>query len=346
VVGFETVIGKTYEKKNETSVATRLAKTEGAKKKAQPTIIHPMLATLTHTYFYSPDWIYEEKFDGERCIAFKNGSKVLLKSRNNKSLNISYPEIEKAIESIGVKSIILDGEVVAFKGNLTNFSLLQSRMNLSNQEKIKTSRVAVHYCIFDLLYVDGYDVTKMPLIERKELLKKLFRFKDPLIYTPHTFKSSEKHFHAVCKKGWEGLIVKNAMSTYQHKRSSFWLKFKCGYEQELVIGGYTDPKRSRVGFGALLLGYYKGGKLHYAGKVGTGFDEATLRMLKKKFDAITTTKCPFINFDDSLKGVHWVTPSMVCEVGFTEWTRDNKLRHPRYLGLRRDKPAKKVIQEV
>jgi ATP-dependent DNA ligase len=206
--------------------------------------------------------------------------------------------------------------------------------------------VKVYYCIFDILYVDGYDVTKMPLIERKALLKKIISFKKPLIYTPHTFKSSDAQFHAACKKGWEGLIVKDAVSTYQHKRSPSWLKFKCGYEQELVIGGYTDPKNSRVGFGALLLGYYKGGKLYYAGKVGTGFDEATLKMLKKKFDALASSKCPFVNFDDPLKGVHWIRPSMVCEVGFSEWTNGNKLRHPRYLGLRRDKSAKKVVQEV
>jgi len=328
-------------------IQKQLAREKGARKKSFPTSIQPMLATLTHSYFYKSDWMYERKFDGERCIAFKKGAIAHLKSRNNLSLNISYPEIRKAVAKIaGVKSVILDGEVVAFKGKVTSFERLQPRMHISSEEKAKAHPVKVYYYIFDLLYVDGYDVTKLPLIERKRILRKLFPFKDPLRFTIYKFKTSAAYYKAACKKGWEGLIVKDMESTYVPRRSPSWLKFKCVADQELVIGGYTDPKGARVGFGALLLGYYKRGKLHYAGKVGTGFDEATLRALKKRFNKIGTKKNPFVNYDDSLQGVHWVRPVMVCEVGFEEWTKDNKLRHPRYQGLRLDKPAKKVVQEI
>lgn len=327
-------------------VQKQLALKKDARKKSFPTSVQPMLATLTHEYFYKANWMYERKFDGERCIAFKKGKIAHLKSRNDLSLDISYPEIRNAVAKItGVKSVILDGEVVAFKGRVTSFERLQPRMHISSQEKIKT-RSKVYYYIFDLLYVDGYDVTKLPLIERKRILRKLFPFKDPLRFTIYKFKTSAAYYKGACKKGWEGLIVKDMDSKYVHKRSPSWLKFKCVADQELVIGGYTEPKGSRVGFGALLLGYYKRGKLHYAGKVGTGFDESTLRALKKRFDKIETKKNPFINYDDSLQGVHWVRPVMVCEVGFEEWTKDNKLRHPRYQGLRLDKPAKKVVQEI
>lgn len=315
------------------------------KKKKQPNFFNVMLATLTHNYFYNTDWLYEHKLDGERCIAIKKGNKVILETRNHTSLNISYPDVEKAIAQIPA-NVILDGEIVAFKNGLSNFSRLQQRMHARTKEEASKTRIAVYYYIFDIMYLDGYDLTQLPLITRKHILRKVISFKKPLRYTQHTLKASASYFRAICKKGWEGLMVKDKQSTYQSKRSTDWLKFKCVQEQELVIGGYTEPQRSRVGFGALLLGYYKRGKLHYAGKVGTGFDTEALIYLKKKFDALEIKKNPFTNFNDSLKGVHWIKPQLVCEVGFTEWTRDNKLRHPRYLGLRRDKEAKQVTQEI
>lgn len=314
------------------------------KKKMQPTQINVMLATLTHNYFYSPDWMYEHKLDGERCISIKNGKEVSLQTRNHKSMNISYPDVEEAISHIDA-NVILDGEIVAFKHGLSDFSRLQQRMHARTKEEAKKTHIAVYYYIFDIMYLDGYDLTQLPLITRKQILRKIISFKKPLRFTPHKLKTSEAYFDGICKKGWEGLMVKNIRSTYQSKRSTDWLKFKCVQEQELVIGGYTDPQRSRIGFGALLLGYYKRGKFHYAGKVGTGFDTETLLYLKKQLDKLETSRMPFINYNDSSKGVHWVKPQLVCEVGFTEWTHDNKLRHPRYLGLRRDKPAKEVTQE-
>jgi DNA ligase D-like protein (predicted ligase) len=321
-----------------------LFKASDAKKKKMPHKISPMLATLTDERFYEKDWIYERKFDGERCVAFKNGKSIALRSRNDKSLDISYPEIKKALTKIKVDSVILDGEMVTFKGGISSFARLQERMHVSSAEKIQQSRIKVYYYIFDVIYINGYDVTKMPLIERKHILKTI-SFKDPLRFTAYKTGTSNAYYQNACKKGWEGLIVKKADSSYVHKRSSNWLKFKCVNEQELVIGGYTDPEGSRVGFGAILVGYYKQGKLHYAGKIGTGFDTQTLKMLAKKFKNIATQKNPFVNYDGAKSKVHWVKPQLVCEVSFTEWTKDNKLRHPSYLGLRRDKKAKDVRQE-
>ncbi len=332
-------------KKSSLSTLKALAQNKDVYKTKMPLTVQPMLAVLTHDYFYNSDWLYECKFDGERCIAFKQGNTVILKSRNDKSLNNSYPEIKDAIAALpSVKTAIFDGEVVAFKNGVTSFERLQPRMQ-ANQAN-KKSKVAVYYYIFDLLYIDGYDVTNMPLIERKRLLEKLFTFKNPLRYSTHKFKSSPAYFKAVCKKGWEGLMVKNAESPYVHKRSSAWLKFKCIEEQELVIGGFTDPQGARSGFGALLVGYYKNNKLHFAGKVGTGFDQKTLRNLYAQFKPLIIKKSPFVNYQGSTRQVHWLRPNLVCEVAFTEWTRGNKLRHPRYLGLRRDKSAKKVVQEL
>lgn len=315
------------------------------RKQKMPHEIKAMLATLSHERFYTKEWIYEHKFDGERCIAYKDGNHVMLRSRNQLSLDISYPEIKEAIAKIAPKNVVLDGEVVAFKGSETSFAQLQSRMHVATREKAELTGVRVYYYIFDILYLDGYDLTKLPLIVRKLILKNVMTFKNPLCYTTHRANITDSYFNERCKKGWEGLIVKKRDSVYEHKRSGNWLKFKCVSNQELVIGGYTDPQRSRIGFGALLLGYYKDGKLHYAGKVGTGFDDATLRELSAQLKKLEQKKNPFVNFDISTRGVHWVKPKLVGEIGFTEWTNDNKLRHPRYQGLRRDKAAKDVVKE-
>ncbi len=313
-------------------------------KKKMPHQMTPMLATLTEKRFYDKDWIYECKLDGERCVAYKNGTNVSLKSRNNNSLDISYPEIRKALAKINMDTVILDGEIVTFQGKISSFSRLQERMHVRSEKEAQESSVKVYYYIFDIIYLHGYEVTKLPLIERKHLLETI-SFKDPLRFTTYQFKASPAYYKKACDRGWEGLIVKKADSIYLHKRSSNWLKFKCINEQELVIGGYTDPQRSRIGFGAILVGYYKQGKFHYAGKVGTGFDDATLKDLTQKFKNLATEKNPFINYNGRKSRVHWVRPTLVCEVGFTEWTNDNKLRHPRYIGLRRDKSAKSVRQE-
>lgn len=313
--------------------------------KNMPVFTQPMLAQLTDNYFSSPEWIFERKLDGERCLVFIKKGRVTLKSRNDKVLNGSYPEIVEAFESYTIPDVILDGEIVAFKGTQTSFEKLQKRFDIKDPEKARQTGFKVYFYAFDLLYFDGYDTTHISLIKRKQLLKNAIQFKNPIRYTMHVNEKGVWCRNQACKKGWEGVIAKKRTSIYEHKRSSNWLKFKCVNEQELVIGGYTKPQGSRIGFGSLLLGYYSNNKLHYAGKVGTGFNDALLSTLYAKLKKAETDTNPFVNYDDSLRGVQWVKPKIVCQVGFTEWTRHNKLRHPRFLGVRNDKSAREVRQE-
>ncbi|MBN2366634.1 MAG: ATP-dependent DNA ligase, partial [Calditrichaeota bacterium] len=270
-----------------------------------------------------------------------------LKSRNNKNLNIPYPEVAEAISELKPDNFIIDGEIVAFEGDKTSFSRLQGRMQLEDEEEARASGVAVYYYIFDILHLGDYDLTKLPLRARKSILKKAVSYNDPLRFTTHRNEKGEKFYHEACRKGWEGLIAKDAHSTYVHSRSGKWLKFKCVNQQEFVIGGYTEPQGERLGFGALLIGYYDDDQnFRYAGKVGTGFDDETLKKLKGKMENRERKTCPFQNEQEiSREETHWVTPALVAEIGFTEWTEDNKLRHPRYLGLRRDKDPEDVHSE-
>lgn len=311
----------------------------------QPDWISPMLATLTDDYFSDRQWLYERKLDGERVLAFIHGGHVSLLTRNKKSLNTTYPEIIDQLKKQEYPMII-DGEIVAFSGKLTSFSRLQKRMKIHSMQQVRHSNIKVYYYLFDLLFLDGYDLTTLPLRTRKSLLKKAISFSDGLRYTPHRNEQGEDFHKEACKKGWEGIIAKEAVSSYVHSRSRKWLKFKCTHQQELVIGGFTDPGGSRHGFGALLVGYYEKKRLHYAGKVGTGFDDATLEELAKKLKKLETTTCPFEEkHEASAKDVHWVKARMVAEVGFTEWTSDGRLRHPRYIGLRDDKNPEDVVRE-
>jgi DNA ligase D-like protein (predicted ligase) len=306
----------------------------------------PMLATLTHDYFSDPDWIYERKLDGERCLVFRDGDELRILSRNQKNLNDTYPELVEALERERLHRFVVDGEIVAFEGDVTSFSRLQGRIGIKNPDEARASGIAVYLYLFDILHRDGYDVTGLPLRTRKALLKEALSFKDSVRYTAHRNEEGEKYHEEACRKGWEGIIAKDASSAYAHSRSKKWLKFKCGNRQELVVGGFTDPGGSRIGFGALLLGYYEGEEFRYAGKVGTGFDDETLESLRRKMDKLERESCPFEDCEEaSGQGVHWITPRLVAEIGFTEWTGDNRLRHPRYLGLRIDKPAGKVVRE-
>jgi DNA ligase D-like protein (predicted ligase) len=303
-----------------------------------------MLATLTQERFSREGWIFEPKLDGERCLAFKRGKEVRLMSRNRKIISNSYPELVDALLSQNSRDFIVDGEVVAFNAGVTSFQRLQGRMQLRNADEARQSGIPVYYYIFDLIYLDGYVITDLELHSRKQLLHNAFTFKDPLRFTTHIDKEGEAYYKEACEKGWEGVIAKRADSTYDSVRSRDWLKFKCINEQEFIIGGYTDPQGQRIGFGALLIGYYEGYRLVYAGKVGTGYDEELLRRLSKELMGIQRDISPFSS-DIKEKKVHWVSPKFVAEVGFTEWTRNGMLRHPRFLGLRRDKPAKQVIRE-
>ena len=304
-----------------------------------------MLATLTHTHFSADGWIFERKLDGERCLAFRRGSQVRLLSRNELALTNTYPEIADALRT-QAHDVVVDGEVVALENGQTSFSRLQRRFGISDAAVARSSPIAVTYFIFDVLHLDGQDVRRLPLRSRKALLEQCLTFTDPLVFTTHRDREGEAYLDEACHLGWEGLIAKRDDAPYVSKRSPDWLKFKCSNEQEFVIGGFTDPMRSRVGFGALLIGYHEGGQLMYAGKVGTGFDTATLLDLRRQLDGLAQADAPFAPTPRiRAAGTHFVRPELVAQIGFAEWTNDGLLRHPRYLGLRDDKDAADVVRE-
>lgn len=304
-----------------------------------------MLATLTHQPFSRDGWLFEPKLDGERCLVFRHGDDIRLFSRNHKPLNLKYPELTDALRDQKTAYFIVDGEVVSFERGVTSFAKLQLRMQVERPSAELRRKVPVWFYAFDLLYFVSYDTRQLPLRYRKELLGKALDFNDPLRLTEYREAEGEAYYRNACDKRWEGVLAKNGDSAYVSRRSRNWLKFKCVNEQELVIGGYTEPRGHRAGLGALLVGYYNAGKLIYAGKVGTGYDNTTLQHLGKQLSTLETSKCPFVGNEMPHRGVHWVKPKLVAEIGFTEWTPGGKLRHPRFLGLRSDKKPHQVMRE-
>jgi bifunctional non-homologous end joining protein LigD len=305
-----------------------------------------MLATLTDEVFSRQGWLFEPKWDGERCLAFRRGRELNLFSRNRVRLNEKYPEVVEAIHQQETTSFIVDGEIVTFDGAITSFEKLQARMQVRHPSADLIRKAPVWFYLFDLLYLDCYDIRQVPLRYRKQVLRNAFDFQGCLRFTEHLETEGEDYYRRACQKGWEGIIAKNGASVYVSRRTRNWLKFKCKQEQEFVIGGYTEPRRSRRGFGALLLGYYRGQKLVHAGKVGTGFDQDLLRRLGEKLARLETPVSPFAEDGLQRRGVHWVKPKLVAQIGFTEWTAGGKLRHPRFLGLRNDKRPEDVVREA
>jgi DNA ligase D-like protein (predicted ligase) len=285
-----------------------------------------MKAVLTDERFSSPEWIFERKLDGIRCVAIRDGSSLRMLSRNDLSLNERYPEIAAALAAQERTRFAVDGEVVAESGRF---------------QDLEGPRL---YYVFDVLWLDGEDVRGRPLRERKALLRDALDWRDPLRWVEYRNEAGEAMFAEACASGWEGVIAKRAESVYTDKRSRDWLKFKCERGQELVIGGFTPPKGSRVELGALLVGVYEDGRLKYAGKVGTGFNRDTLHSLAAQLRPLERSESPFANAP-RFRDVTWVEPQLVAQVGFAEWTRDGRLRHPRFLGLRPDKPATDVVRE-
>jgi bifunctional non-homologous end joining protein LigD len=304
-----------------------------------------MLATLTKHRFSDSGWVFERKLDGERCLAFRSGEDVRLLSRNRLRLDANYPEVVAALGSLGCDDFIVDGEIVAVAGGRTSFSRLQQRMKVHRPSSALVSRVPVQLYVFDLLWLRGRDLRATPLRERKRLLRHVLSFGGALRFSSHVNGRGEALFERACRSGWEGVIAKRADGAYVQARSKDWLKFKCENRQELVIAGFTDPRGQRSGFGALLVGYHEGDDLRYAGKVGTGYDERALRSLTEELTMLERPVSPFRELGVPRKGVHWVEPELVAEVAFSEWTRDGKLRHPRFLGLRRDKAPRDVVRE-
>jgi DNA ligase D-like protein (predicted ligase) len=315
------------------------------RRETEPRRLEPMKAVLHDRPFSDPEWIFERKLDGVRCLAFRGSRSVRLMSRTDKRLNNSYPELAEALEREACRDFVVDGEIVAFSGHITSFSRLQGRMQIADPERARRTGIAVYLYLFDIVHLDGHDTTALPLRARKRLLRKALSFHGPIRFLSHRNSHGEALFRDACRRGLEGLIAKRADAPYRRSRSTDWLKLKCSHEQELVIGGFTSPHGKRTDFGALLVGYYEDGTLRYAGKVGTGFDQRTLSDLGERMRYLERDEPPFADVHPIPKGTHWIEPRLVGQFAFTEWTRDGRLRHPRYLGLRDDKRPRDVVRE-
>jgi bifunctional non-homologous end joining protein LigD len=318
-----------------------------------PNFLDPMKAKLVDS-MRPGDWIYEIKFDGYRALALRGGDETRVLSRNEKDLGKKFPEVINSIAAVDVQNAIIDGEIVALdeKGR-SSFQALQG-FDMGQE------RPPIVFYAFDLLQLDGKDLRNLPIEERKAKLEELLKKPPGVIrYSVSFTKDIEELLDRVRRLGLEGLIGKRSGSRYEvGKRSGAWIKLKLHQEQEFVIGGYTEPEGARKHFGALLVGFYESKRLKFAGRVGTGFSEKLLRTLFSQLNKIQIKECPFFNlpaagrnrWDQGLtaaemKRCHWVKPTMVCQIKFTEWTRDDRLRQPVFLGIREDKNANEVVRE-
>jgi bifunctional non-homologous end joining protein LigD len=319
--------------------------------RSTPRFVEPMKARLSENLPNSDEWVYEIKFDGFRGLALKNGSEVRLISRNNRELGPKFPGVISALCKLPCNQLLLDGELVALdQQGRSSFQLLQGSGDISGETS------ALFFYVFDILNVNGRDTTGLPLMKRKALLQTLLKEKPDSIRYSDLITGDIEELSAVMRQmGLEGLIAKKRNSTYEiGSRSGSWIKFKWGYEQEFVIGGYTDPEGSRPYFGSVLVGYYEGRNLIFVGKVGTGFNTKLLKALYDVFQKIRTDTTPFSNLPErggvigpsQMRFCKWVQPEIVCQVRFTEWTRDNHLRQPVFLGVREDKEAREVVKEI
>jgi bifunctional non-homologous end joining protein LigD len=304
-----------------------------------------MLATLTDRRDFGEDWLLERKLDGERCFARKDDVEVRLESRTGKDLTGTYPEVRTAVAAQAGRRMLLDGEVVAYDGEQTSFSRLQQRLGVAKPSPQLVGSYPVVYCVFDLLELDGEDLTAQSLLQRRARLREAIRSSDALQLTEALRGDSRRLFAEACRSGWEGLIAKRADAPYAGGRSKDWLKLKCAWEQEFVIGGFTEPAGSRTDFGALLVGYHEDGQLRYAGKVGTGYSATMLSELGARLRALEAPESPFVDARPIPSGTHWARPELVGQIGFAEWTADGRLRQARFLGLRDDKGPDEVVRE-
>lgn len=320
---------------------------------AQPHFVEPMKAQLVSQLPKGTEWLFEVKFDGVRALAIKEGLRLSLISRSGKDLGPKYSPILDAISSVPANEAVLDGEVVAVDDSgRSAFQLLRSFQTTGSNQPL-------FYYVFDILQLDGRSLLALPLWQRKALAKKLTQDVHPqLRFSDSIQADSSRLVKAMQARGLEGLVGKKRDSAYQPgQRSGAWIKFKWTNEQEFVIGGYTRPKGARSHFGAILVGYYEDGKLRFASKVGTGFDEATLRLLYSQFQKLAIKDCPFHDLSEQrsasagglsraeMSRCTWVRPKLLCQVRFAEWTRDGHLRQPSYLGLREDKDPRSVVRE-
>jgi len=318
---------------------------------AKPGFVEPMKALLVSILPKGPDWVYEVKFDGFRALAVKDGAGVSLLSRNAKSLTDRYAPVAEALQALRPRQAVLDGEIVAVDTEgRSSFQLLQTYQSPGGPKP------PLLYYAFDLINLEGKSLIALPLIERKSALESILQdLPDTIRYSASMPAQAGRLLQQMKQRGLEGVIAKLKDSKYEAgKRSGAWVKFKGHQEQEFVIGGYTPPKGARSHFGALLVGYYAAGRLLFASKVGAGFDTKLLASLHRRFQTLLRAKCPFANLPERLPGglgpaemktCTWLAPELVCQVRFTEWTRDHHLRHPLFLGLRDDKDAREVVRE-
>jgi bifunctional non-homologous end joining protein LigD len=304
--------------------------------RARATWVAPMLAELSKLAPSDPGaWVYERKFDGLRAVAVRNGDEVELWSRGHQPYHGRFERIVESLRELAADNFTLDGEIVAFDADRTSFSLLQQPG--STAEPV--------YELFDILHLLGSDTRALPLCDRQQLIAELVEPTEVLRPVDTLTGDPSELLERACHDGWEGIIAKRAGSSYRSGRSPDWRKLKCDASQELVIGGWTEPQGARQHLGALLVGYYDSdARLLYAGKVGSGFSDRTLRELATELVGRSRTESPFAD-SPSMKRVHWVEPELVANVGFTEWTADGKLRHPKFQGLRGDKRASDVVRE-
>jgi bifunctional non-homologous end joining protein LigD len=315
----------------------------GARRAALPSFVEPELCTLVEETPRGDDWIHEIKFDGYRIVARLDAGRVRLLSRNGKDWTARFRSIADAVARLPAQRAVLDGEVcVVGQDGLTSFQSLQNALGRDEARGLT-------YFLFDLVHLDGFDLAAVPLLERKKLLARLIAKKrsEELVFSDHVEGGGDAFYRKACEHGLEGVISKLASSPYRQLRSREWRKTKCLLEQEFVIAGYTDGTGTRTGFGALLLGVQETGHgLRYAGKVGTGFTETTLRELAARLARLERAKAPFAEVPaEARRGVHWVEPKLVAEVAFLGWTRDGRLRHPSFHGLREDRAAADVVRE-
>ena len=307
-----------------------------------PEFVEPELATLDTAVPVGPNWLHEVKFDGYRIMGRKIGDEITLFSRSGLDWTVRFPSIVPALQTLRCRDALLDGEIAfVLPSGVTDFKSLQ--------EHIDTPNPSIRYFVFDLLELDGKDLQKEPLRERKAKLKALLSAKgasDWLVYSDDVEGSGLEFFHHACASGLEGIVSKRANSPYRSGRGKDWLKIKCSRGEELVIGGYRSSTVKGRPFSSLLLGTFENGKLVYSGKVGTGFDAATMAMLAKRFKPLERATSRFVEVPAAeRKDAVWLEPKLVCEIKYTEWTRDGRLRHPSFQGLREDKPAKDVHRD-